>query len=140
MERRDVLRFGLAGAAGSLFIPGTVMAAGGFKAGGLPMAGGVYYTKERPGRWAKKVSSHLPVIKRMGGKIQVTTRHPQEEYNHYIVKHTVLDANFQYVSEVMFDPTKGAPVSSHDIGKLRGIVYVTSMCNIHDVWLNALTL
>jgi superoxide reductase len=116
------------------------MAASGFTAGGLPMAGGVYYTKERPGRWAKKVASHLPVIKRMGGKIEVTTRHPQDEFQHYIVKHTVLDANFQHVSEVMFDPRKGAPVSSHDIGKLSGTVYVTSMCNIHDVWLNALVL
>ena len=140
MERRNVLRFGLAGAAGSLFVPSSVMAAGGFKAAGLPMAGGVYYTKERPGRWAKKISSHLPVIKRMGGKIEVTTRHPQDEYKHYIVKHTVLDADFQYVSEVMFDPLKGAPVSSHDISKLSGTIYVTSMCNIHDVWLNALTL
>lgn len=140
MERRTILRFGLAGATGSLFIPGAVIAAGEFEAGRLPMAGGVYYTKERPGRWAKKVSSHLPVIERTGGKIEVTTRHPQGEYTHYIVKHTVLDANFQYISEVSFDPMKDKPVSSHDISKLRGVVYVTSMCNVHDVWLNALTL
>ena len=140
MERRNVLRFGLAGAAGSLFVPTTIMAAGDFKAGSLPMAGGVYYTKERPGRWAKKVSSHLPLIERAGSKINVRTRHPQDAFKHYIVKHTVLDANFEYVSEVMFDPMKGEPVSSHDISKLGGTVYVTSMCNIHDVWLNALKL
>lgn len=60
--------------------------------------------------------------------------------NRQAVRHTVLDANVQYVSESMFDPTKGARVSSHAISKLGGTVCVTRMCNIHDVWLNTLTL
>lgn len=146
MERRTVLQFSLAGAAGaagavgSLFVPSNVLAAGVSDAIAAPMAGGVYYTKDRPGRWAKKVSSHLPMIERVGGKINVTTRHPQDGFTHYIVKHTILDANFQYVAETSFDPTKDKPVSSHDVSKLRDVVYVASMCNVHDVWLNALKL
>ena len=140
MDRRTVLKLGFAGAAGSLFIPHGVLAAEADSAVTSRLAGGVFYTKDRPGRWAKKVGGHLPMIERAGSRIQVTTGHPMKGFKHYIVKHTILDDKFQVVAEKMFDPLKDAPVSAHDIGELRNRVYVLSMCNIHDVWLNSLWL
>jgi superoxide reductase len=140
LDRRTILQLGFAGAAGSLFVPGGVLAAGTSAAFTSPVAGGVFYTKERPGRWAKKIGGHLPTIEREGKKIEVTTGHPMKGFQHYIVKHMVLDEKFEFVAEKMFDPMKDAPVSTHDISKLRGTVYVASMCNIHDVWLNAIQL
>jgi superoxide reductase len=128
------------GAAGSVFMPREIMAAGQRAALNSAMAGGLYYTRENPGRWTKKIGGHLPTIERAGNKIEITTGHPMEGYQHYIVKHIVLDENFRFVAETRFDPIKDAPVSSHDISRLRKIVYVASMCNIHDVWLNALEL
>ncbi len=140
MERRGILRLGLAGAAGSLFLPRAILAAGHGNATHSPMAGGVYYTRRNPGRWAKKIGGHLPTIEREGNKIEVTTGHPMKGFQHYIVKHMILDENFRFVAETRFDPLKDTPMSSHDISKLRKTVYVASMCNIHDVWLNALYL
>ena len=140
MDRRAALQLGFAGAVGSLFISRGVLAAGPSAVFSSRAAGGVFYTKERPGRWAKKVGGHLPTIDREGNKIEVTTGHPMKGFQHYIVKHMVLDDNFEFVAEKMFDPTKDSPVSTHDISKLREIVYVASMCNVHDVWLNSLQL
>ncbi|NQU70018.1 MAG: hypothetical protein HQ514_05680 [Rhodospirillales bacterium] len=140
MDRRTMLHLGLAGVGGSLFISRRVLAADHSAACDSQMAGGVYYTKERPGRWASKIGGHLPIIVRAGNKITVTTDHAMTGFQHYIVKHMVLDRNFQFVAERMFDPTKDEPVSIHDIGKLRDTVYVASMCNVHDVWLSSVHL
>jgi superoxide reductase len=140
MDRRTMLHLGLAGVSGSLFVSRGVLAAGHDTVCDSKMAGGVYYTKEQPGRWSGKIGGHLPMIERVGSKITVTTGHAMTGFQHYIVKHMVLDSNFQFVTERMFDPTKDAPVSIHDIGKLRETVYVASMCNVHDVWLSSLHL
>ena len=93
MDRRAVLGLGIAGAAGSLFIPDGVLAAGHDTLLISQAAGGVFYTKERPGRWAKKVGGHLPMIERQVSRIEVTTGHPMKGFKHYIVKHMLLDVN-----------------------------------------------
>ena len=141
MNRRGFVRLGLVGAAAGIVSPRLARAAAPvanpFKS---PMAGGVYYTLDAPGRWAKKAKGHTPVIERNGGAIQVTTPHPMDGYVHYIVKHQILDENFQFVREVMFDPEKDAPISEHDVSGMKSVVYALSMCNKHDLWLSALDL
>ena len=139
MDRRHFVRLGLAGGAAGIVAPRAARAdAVSLDPFTSPMAGGLYYTKESPGRWAKKARGHAPVIERNGGVFQVTTPHPMDGYIHYIVKHMILDENFQFVREVMFDPEKDAPITEHDIGGLKNVIYAVSMCNKHDVWLGAL--
>ena len=103
-------------------------------------AGTLYYTHDRPGRWAGKESGHVPMIERNGKTIQATTGHEMDGYVHYIVKHVLLDENLDFVHETMFDPERDSPVSEHDIAGLNNTVYVVSLCNKHDAWLNLLKL
>jgi len=139
MERRDFIRLSLAGGAVAV-VPQPLLA------GDAPasMAGGVYYTKENPGRWAKKVSGHLPALEKSVGAdgavtVKVTTDHAMSGYKHYIVKHQLLDANYQFLDEKMFDPDEDEPVSEHPLpADYRGMVYALSMCNKHDVWLEGM--
>jgi superoxide reductase len=129
-----------AGTTGALFLPQQVLAASSTDILKTPLAGGVYYTKEHPGRWATKVGGHLPSIERAGNKIEVVTKHPMKGFKHYIVKHVILDEKFRYVEQKVFDPTKDRPESGHDISKLRNVVYAVSMCNLHDTWINVIKL
>jgi superoxide reductase len=135
MERRAFIRLvGLGGAAG-VIAPQSVLA------NPPGMAGGVYYTKDAPGRWSKKVGGHLPNIEvakgAEGTRIQVVTSHEMRGCEHYIVKHVVLDQNYAFLMENLFDPMKTkAPVSEFDLGKYTGRIHVLSMCNIHDLWMN----
>lgn len=136
MDRRNFIRFGLVGGTATLIAPKIILAA----APG-PMAGGIYYTRDAPGRWNKKVSSHLPNIeveKQAGGaKIRVLTRHTMDDYEHYIVKHMVLDGNYRFIDEKMFAPGKDMePASEFVLEQYSGPVYVLSTCNQHDSWLN----
>jgi superoxide reductase len=139
MDRRHFVRLGLVGTAAGLTVPHAVQAdTMGFDPFKTPMAGGLYYTLESPGRWAKKAKGHTPVIERNGGSFQVITPHPMDGYVHYIVKHMILDENFQFVREVLFHPEKDTPITEHDIGNLKNVIYAVSMCNQHDLWLSAL--
>ena len=137
MERRDFIGLSVAGVGASLLSSKLVAA----ETGQQSMAGGVYYTKENPGRWSKKIAGHLPniEIQRNGGKItvQVVTAHGMDGYKHYIVKHVLLDQDYNYLDEKMFDPMKDeAPISSFELKNYKGTIYALSMCNKHDVWMN----
>ena len=58
-------------------------------------------------------------------------------YEHCIVKHVVLDSDFNFIAEHMFDAKKDkAPISEISVGNYRGVVNVLSVCNKHDTWLN----
>jgi superoxide reductase len=134
MDRRHFFQAAAAGAATTVLVPTRAFA----EAPG--MAGGVFYTKEAPGRWAQKAATHLPIIEatKSGADavINVTTPHEMKGFEHYIVKHTVLDGNYKFIAEHMFDPTKDkAPMSTFNLGNYKGTVYALSMCNKHDVWL-----
>ncbi len=104
-------------------------------------AGGLFYTKDNPGRWAKKVSGHLPNLTVESKSdtnviLKAETDHVMSGYKHYIVKHTLLDDKFQFLDDHLFDPeTEEEPVSIHTI-EYSGIIYVVSHCNKHDAWLN----
>ena len=137
MDRRQFIHFGIAGMGGAVVAPGLVLAG----AADSPMAGGVYYTTGAPGRWSKKVLSHLPNIEvakqTEGTSIEVLTRHTFEGYDHYIIKHIVLDKDFQFVAEHMFDPLKDKePRSQFSLADYSGTIYVLSVCNKHDTWMN----
>lgn len=136
MDRRNFIRLATAGSAAGLIAPGALLAATGHG-----MAGGVYYTSEAPGRWAKKVSPHLPRIEvaRDGAvrSIQVVTAHEMKAHAHYIVKHMLLDRNYRFLDEHLFDPIEDkTAVSEFQLGEYSGPIHVLSVCNKHDTWLN----
>lgn len=137
MDRRTFVRLAVAGSGAGIIAPKAVLA-------GIPdnpMAGGVYYTKEAPGRWSGKEKTHLPVIEiksSEGSKtVQILTPHEMKGHEHYIVKHILLDKNFRFLNEKLFDPAKdSSPVSSFPLGDYSGALYALSVCNLHDSWLN----
>jgi superoxide reductase len=144
MDRRSFIRFGIVGTTTGIIAPKAVLGAS--NSGGLNsnMAGGVYHTKDAPGRWAKKAGLHLPMISKSagtGGKttIQVLTGHPMKpDYDHYIVKHMLLDSNFNFIAEHIFNPTKDKqPISEFSITQ-HGPIYAMSVCNLHDSWLDVI--
>jgi len=131
MDRRSFIRLSALGAVTGIIAPTAVLAST------ATMAGGVYYTKDAPGRWSKKVGGHLPTIEVSGKKIQVTTSHAMNGYEHYISKHMVLNDKFEFIDEKMFNPMKDkAPISQFELGEYTGRIYVLSACNKHDTWLN----
>jgi len=140
MQRRLFIKgLGLVGIGSALTLPHSA-SAGGSDPMMSPLAGSLFYTKDKPGRWAGKEGGHVPSIVRNGNTIEATTGHEMNGFVHYIIKHVLLDNNLQFVREQMFNPEKDAPVSEHDISGLHDMVYVVSLCNKHDAWLNALKL
>ncbi|PLX82166.1 MAG: hypothetical protein C0616_02770 [Desulfuromonas sp.] len=140
MKRRGFLQTGLVAAGAALALPVRT-----FGADCADMAGGLYYTVESPGRWAAKAAGHAPNVSVRSGAdgaiLQVVTGHEMKPFEHYIIKHVVLNDRFRFVSETMFDPTSGkAPVSEFHVGNYRGKLYVLSVCNKHDTWLKEVDL
>ncbi len=143
MKRRKFMQTAAISLTAAAVMPSTVVAGHDKEHCNTPKvgAGGLFYTKDKPGRWQKKVGSHLPsaeVIKDGDAiKVKVLTSHPMDGYKHYIVKHMLLDDNFNFIAEHMFDPTKDAvPMSEFELGQYSGRLHLVSMCNKHDVWLN----
>jgi superoxide reductase len=96
-----------------------------------------------PGRWEKKAGGHLPALSIEGSgdgrMLRVVTGHEMRGYEHYIIKHIMLDQDLNFVTENMFNPTKdAAPVSAFPLKGFSGTVYALSVCNIHDSWLNVI--
>lgn len=139
MDRRNFVTLGVVGGAAGLLLPAALQAA---DASPLqtPFAGGIYYTKEKPGRWAAKAAGHSPVVESAGKMVLVTTPHEMKGHEHYIVKHLVLDANMNVLGEKLFNPLQDkAAVSQFEIAAYSGPAYALSMCNQHDVWVTAFT-
>ena len=96
---------------------------------------GLIYTKEAPGRWAGKEGAHVPRVTVEGRRIKVVTPHPMTE-KHYIVKHTLLTPQGKILGEKTFANTDPAAESSYDLPEgVKGTLWVTSFCNLHDLWL-----
>jgi len=139
MERRDFIRLSVASVGAGIVAPTTVLAESDQQ---VKRASDIYYTKEDPGRWSGKVATHLPSIEieKAGRKItvKVVTAHEMKGYEHYIVKHVLLDSNHKFLDEQLFDPAKDeAAISTFTLQDYSGLIYVLSMCNKHDLWLNA---
>lgn len=139
MERRDFMKLSAAGTVAGLSLA-TVNRA---EAGSQPTPpGDLYYTEASQGRWAGKGKTHLPLIEtsKDGGKtkVKVTTTHEMKAYEHYIVKHVLLDKDYKFLAEHLFDPTKEPlPVSEFTLDSYSGTLYALSLCNKHDLWLTS---
>ncbi len=134
MDRRRFFETSLLGGA-ALMVPGAAQAAKPFDPLTSPLAGSVYYTKKRPGRWSRYSASHLPVFERKGNALHVKTPHHMRGYAHYIVKHMLFDQNFRMIGEKTFEPGKDWPISLYDVTSMKGPLYAMSVCNLHDSWL-----
>ncbi|MEP3231466.1 MAG: desulfoferrodoxin family protein [Hyphomicrobiales bacterium] len=135
INRRIILKAGLVGTTAPVIL-NTISAQAGEKAGlNGPLAGTVFFTSENPGRWAGKEKGHAPTIERTASNIEIVTGHEMRGFEHYIVKHQLLDENFQLVDEKLFDPDKDAPITQHSLKGQSGQLYALSMCNLHDVWI-----
>ncbi len=141
MKRRDFVRLsGISGVAGLTALSG-IIAPRDVLAAEKTLAGGVYYTKDAPGRWSKKIAGHIPNIeiekKADHVNVKVVTSHEMLKYEHYITKHVLLNENYEYIDEKMFDPlTELAPVSEYKLEGYKGRLNVLSVCNKHDTWLD----
>lgn len=95
---------------------------------------GIVYTKENPGKWAKKVGGHLPGIKIDGQKVTIETDHGMSA-KHFIVRHTLVSKDGEVLGEKTFTPDDEA-ISSYTLpAGYKGKLYATSFCNKHDFWL-----
>ena len=56
-------------------------------------------------------------------------------FEHFILKHIVLDKSFNIISEKIFDPSKDRAYSKHDISGYSDSLFILSICNLHDTWL-----
>lgn len=137
MDRRSFIRIGIGGAAASIIAPKIILASSlGDKISKNEMAGGLFYTKDSAGRWAKKAGSHSPIIEKTYDGVRVITGHPMKPNKHWIVKHLLLDSDFNFIAENVFDPNKDkSPVSDFELSGQKGAVYALSVCNLHDTWL-----
>lgn len=141
MERRDFIRLGVTGLGGTLITSQSVQAKNVKPA---PISD-IYFTKDSPGRWKDKVAGHLPSIgiEKSGSKItiNIVTSHEMKGFDHYIVKHVLLDKNYKFIDEYMFNPEKDkVATSTFILDNYSGAVYALSMCNKHDLWLNYATI
>lgn len=137
MERRNFIRLGLLSSVAGLIVPAALVRA----QSESPLAGSVYFTKDSPGRWREKAEGHLPqlALDSSTGILQVTTGHEMKGYEHYIIRHILLDEDYQFINEKMFDPmTDPAPISRFEIKDYRGTLHALSVCNQHGTWLNSI--
>jgi superoxide reductase len=131
MERRTFLGAALAGTAGVALAPRLAAAS---DQTGLT---NVIFTDADPGHWKGKEASHVPVVEIQGDALTVTTLHPMSE-THYIVSHTVVLQDGNFLGRKTFG-WKDSPVSSHTLpGGYKGKLTVTSTCNQHDWWVREL--
>lgn len=140
MNRRGFIRMSMVGAATGIIAPKSILAGTlGEKVSNNKMAGGLFYTMDAPGRWAKKAGSHSPILEKTETGVKVVTSHPMDPGKHWIIKHILLDKDFRFISENMFDPnTHKAAISDFSLAGQRGEIYALSVCNLHDSWLSVI--
>jgi len=69
--------------------------------------------------------------------VTVVTAHEMKGYEHYIVKHVLLDHSYKFLQEHLFDPSKDTgAISTFTLIDYKGPIYALSLCNKHDLWLN----
>lgn len=132
-QRRAFLR-SLAGlsvvGAVSTLLPGAASA--------TSLLNGIVYTRGNPGRWSGKVESHLPQVVVQGDQVVVETPHGMSPA-HYIVRHTLTTSQGEVVGEQTFLPTDRRAISQFQLPPGERSFYVTSFCNLHDLWVSAFT-
>ncbi len=96
----------------------------------------IVFTSSNPGKWDKKVGSHLPSITIDGNKVTLFTKHGMAA-KHYIVRHTLVLGNGTIVGAKAFASTDKEAKSSYELpAGYKGKILATSFCNLHDLWVN----
>jgi superoxide reductase len=132
MQRRNFGARALAGGALIATLPLAAKAASGMHWQNL------VFTKTDTGHWTGVEALHVPVLTLAGQTLTVRTPHPMSPA-HYIVSHTVVLAGGVFLDRKTFTPAD-EPVSTHTLpAGYRGEVLVTSTCNLHDFWLEKLS-
>lgn len=139
MKRRDFIRLSAAVTGVAAAAPVAGLAETCKPAGPGP---DLYYTKETPGRWSGKEATHSPVIEISKSAnettVKILTPHEMKGFEHYIVKHILLDKDYKFLNEHMFDPTKDKiAASAFTLKNYSGSLYALSICNKHDLWLSS---
>lgn len=98
----------------------------------------IIFTGADPAHWAGKEATHVPTATVAGSALTVKTPHPQSD-THFIVSHSVILADGTYLGRAVFTP-KDEPTSQYTLpAGYKGKVTVTSTCNLHDFWVNTIT-
>ena len=133
-DRRDFIKGGLV-AGSALLLSGVTSA----QATAAAPYTNIVYTKDNPGKWGKKVGSHLPSITVEGSKVTLFTKHGMAE-KHYIVRHTLVLEDGTMVGGKVFRSSDKEAKSTFDLpAGYKGKIYGTSFCNLHDFWVNEAT-
>ncbi len=135
--RRDFIKTSLIIAAGmAAGAPARAFASSPESSQGIP---GIIYTAENPGKWAKKVGGHAPIVTVEGKKVTITVKHSMS-FKHYIVRHTLVSADGKVLGEKTFFPQDKKPESTFELPEKHSArLYATSFCNKHDFWLTEFT-
>ena len=132
-DRRDFIKGGLV-AGSALLLSGVTSA----QAAAAPYTN-IVYTKDNPGKWGKKVGSHLPSITVEGNKVTVFTKHGMAE-KHYIVRQTLVLEDGTVAGAQVFRSSDKEAKSTFEIpAGYKGKIFATSFCNLHDFWVNEAT-
>ena len=130
-SRRDLAKLAFTGAAAMAVLPIAAARAADANTN-------VIFTKEDPGHWAGKEATHVPQVTVNGSMLMVKTPHPQSDA-HFIVSHSVVLDGGKYLDRKVFTP-KDAPESMYTLpAGYKGKVIVSSTCNLHDWWVNTIT-
>ncbi len=95
---------------------------------------GIVYTEENSGKWAGKSGGHLPQISIKGNQVTIKTKHGMSK-RHYIVRHTLVTEDGQVLGAKTFSPTDKEATSVFKIDGKHSVLYATSFCNKHDLWI-----
>lgn len=103
------------------------------------LAGKLFYSTDRPGRWRGKEKGHSPLIKidKNGSDVLVrAATHHSMSPDHYIIKHVLLDGDLNFIREQIFDLDFDNPRSRFELNDYSGRLFIVSFCNLHDNWIN----
>ena len=99
----------------------------------------IVFTSATPGKWKKKLGSHLPSITLEGSKVTLFTKHGMAP-RHYIVRHTLVLEDGTVVGAKTFSSSNKEARSSFNLpAAYKGKIFATSFCNLHDLWVNETT-
>ena len=75
----------------------------------------------------------MPSVKVEGKKITIKTDHGMSE-KHYIVRHTVVTPAGEVLAEKTFAASDAEAVSVFELKGTYPLLYASSFCNKHDLW------
>ncbi len=135
-NRRNFLKASIAVAAGASGVILSTQSLANSPAFNMPA--GIVYTKENPGKWAKKIGGHAPKVTVNGNKITVETDHGMSS-KHYIVRHTIVTQKGEVLAEKTFSSDDEEAISVFEIKTDEKQLIATSFCNKHDMWAELFT-